>query len=76
MLWRSREVIPSVRIWTKRCIEYWALQGRKYGAVIDLDRVTVDFSPGGLVRSSARVVAVVPGKRVDEHEWRRLNSPA
>lgn len=65
----------EAKLWEQRAIEYWALQGYKYGLVIDLEN-TATFLQGDLVLSQAVVLHVVPGARVSEKRWREQNPPA
>lgn len=62
-------------LWDQRAIEYWALQGYKYGLIFDLEN-TINFLAGDVFISNAAVGHVVPGERIDERAWRKMNPPS
>lgn len=61
--------------WETRAIEYWALQGYKYGVIFDLES-TQNYLVDDVFITTARVAHVVPGNRIPEVVWRSQNPPA
>lgn len=64
----------ELALWERRAIEYWALQGYKYGILFDLEH-TENYLQGDRVLSRARVLGVLKGQRIPEKEWRKINPP-
>lgn len=64
----------ELALWDARAIEYWALQGYKYGVVYELEH-TSNYLVGNTFVSRARVMGVLKGTRIEEHAWRAANPP-
>lgn len=67
----------EAELWRKRAVDYWALQAVKYGLVMDLANIEVHLNDKlPVVVTRCRILAVLPGRRVSEREWRAMYSPA
>ena len=76
-MWQRQHLLSGdgeLETWEKRAIQYWALQGRKYGWVIDLED-TETVIHDNMVVSRAVVAKIIPGRRISDTEWRIKNNP-
>ena len=64
----------ELALWDGRAIEYWALQGYKYGVLYELEH-TSNYLVGNTFVSRARVMGVLKGTRIEERAWRAANPP-
>lgn len=60
----------------RRALEFWTLQGLKYGVVYDIENIELLMLEKGIVLSRCKVLAVIPGERITSEQWRAQNSPA
>jgi len=75
-VWQRQHLLSGdgeLETWERRAIQYWALQGRKYGLVIDLEDVQ-NVIIGDHVVSRVMIAHVVPGDRISETAWRANNT--
>ena len=79
MTWQVTSALQGsdaeLALWDQRAIEYWALQGYKYGVVYEIEN-TNNYLVGDVFVSRALVMGVLQGRRISEKKWREANPPA